>query len=52
MVKIIRSLMLDDWKITIKLHILVKFYSVLRGKKLQGEWLKFSQKLMNFTVKK
>ena len=42
----------DDWKGIVKLHQTVRFYEVLRGKKLEGEWKKFAFKLFNFTATK
>jgi secreted Zn-dependent insulinase-like peptidase len=51
LLKLVRALTYQDWKGIIKLHTLTRLFAVLHGKKLERSWLKFSEKLFNFTAK-
>lgn len=41
-----------DWKNIIKLHNLVRLFHVLKDKKLEKGWGRFSEKLFSFAIKK
>lgn len=49
---IARFLRRQEWGGIVKLHQMVGFYGVIRGKKMEGEWKKFAFKLFAFTTTK
>lgn len=40
--KLVGNFVKQDWRMAVKLHTLVKFFEVLKGKKLEKIWFKFS----------
>jgi hypothetical protein len=50
--RVSRHLRHQNWQGIVKLHQLVRFYGVMKGKKLEGEWMRFGFKLFNFTTDK
>ena len=52
LIRISRHLRGLNWQGIVKLHQIVRFFNVLKGKKLENEWMRFGHKLFNFTISK
>ena len=52
MLRTIRFLRRQEWKLVVKLHTMVRLFAVLRGRQLEKTWGNFGQQLFNFAARK